>query len=184
MENFGLKLRGSAAFAGVLALAAAMVTGEPSCAQQDPSSAQPNVEAPAGMQPSPPAAVQSAPPRSGVSNRRAIAMSNMNMRQGPGTENAVIAKISGGSAVRVTSCSGEWCLVEWGGQTGYAIARNLDMSGRPRQYAQPYPGYGPEYVEGPVVYDEPPVYFYGPAYYGPTYYYYGGHHRRHHHWWR
>ena len=104
---------------------------------------------------------------------------NVNLRNGPGTDAEVITTIPGGSTVRITSCSGEWCAVTWNGRSGYAIARNLDTIGGPRQARQyrPQPGYaeGPEYAGPPVVYGAPGYYappvVYGPAYYGPRYYY-------------
>ena len=107
----------------------------------------------------------------------ALVLSNLNMRQGPGTNFAVVATIPGGSTVDVTGCTGEWCTVAWAGRGGYAIARNLDLGG-----ADPVGAYPPAVVEGPVVV-APPVYYGGyyggPGYYGPRYYYgrrWGGRH--------
>jgi hypothetical protein len=117
----------------------------------------------------------------------------VNLRSGPGTDSEVLATIPAGSAVQVGKCEGEWCAVTWNGQSGYAIARNLNLGG-PRQagaYPRPpggypegteYPpgAYGPGYAPG-YVYGPPVVY--GPAYYyGPRTYYYGGWGWRRH-WW-
>jgi hypothetical protein len=56
----------------------------------------------------------------------ALATNNVNMRQGPGTNYPVVTTIPGGSNVEVNNCYGEWCSVTWNGQSGYAVARNLD----------------------------------------------------------
>ncbi len=56
----------------------------------------------------------------------ALATNNVNMRQGPGMNYPVVTTIPGGSNVEVNNCYGEWCSVTWNGQSGYAVARNLD----------------------------------------------------------
>jgi len=121
----------------------------------------------------------------------------VNLRSGPGTDSQIVTTIPTGSTVRVTGCEGEWCSVTWNGQSGYAIARNLDLgaSRQARAYPAPQPGqpdpgysddynlpgYGPGYY-GPGYYGPPVVY--GPAYYyGPRVYYYGRPWRWHRHWW-
>jgi hypothetical protein len=109
----------------------------------------------------------------------AVVSAKVNLRSGPGTESEVLATIPAGSAGRVGQCEGEWCAVTWNGQSGYAIARNLNLGGSrqaggyPGQPGQPGypdeygpPGYAPGYYGPPVVYG--PAYYYGPrVYYGP-----------------
>jgi Bacterial SH3 domain len=151
---------------GMLAIAAVTMAA-PVFAQQTPPAA--------GHEPPP----QAAPVRPG-SARSALVTANVNLRSGPGTDSEIITTIPGGSTVRITSCSGEWCAVTWNGRSGYAIARNLDTGG-PRQVRQyrAQPGYaeGRDYEPGPPVvygapgYYPPPPVVYGPGYYGPGYYY-------------
>src|SRR5580704_328460 len=58
----------------------------------------------------------------------ALAVNNVNLRQGPGTTYTVIMTIPGGSNVDVSGCS-EWCQVTFQGQHGYAIATSFDQGG-------------------------------------------------------
>jgi uncharacterized protein YraI len=154
---------------GMLAIAA-LTLAAPVFAQQPP---------PAVGQEAPPDAQSSAGPRSA---KTALVTANVNLRSGPGTDSEIITTIPGGSTVRITNCSSEWCAVTWNERSGYAIARNLD-TGRPRQArqyrAQPRYAEEPDDEFGPpVVYEQPGYYppppppvFYGPRYYGPGYYY-------------
>ena len=59
----------------------------------------------------------------------ALAVNNVNLRQGPGTTYTVIMTIPGGSNVDVSGCSGQWCQVTFQGQNGYAIATSFDQGG-------------------------------------------------------
>ena len=59
----------------------------------------------------------------------ALAVNNVNLRQGPGTTYTVILTIPGGSNVDVSGCSGQWCQVTFQGQNGYAIATSFDQGG-------------------------------------------------------
>ncbi|HML08671.1 MAG TPA: SH3 domain-containing protein [Xanthobacteraceae bacterium] len=61
----------------------------------------------------------------------ALATSNVNMRQGPGTNFPIITTIPGGSTVEVSGCQGEWCAVVWHGKSGYAIATSFDQGASP-----------------------------------------------------
>src|SRR4029450_4821665 len=93
--------------------------------------------------------------------------SNTNLRQGPGTDHAVITTVPGGSIVEVSQCAAEWCTAHWHGRVGYMIATNLDLRAGP--VAPPAPPV--------VVYSDPlvygPPYFYGPRIYvGPRYRYF------------
>ncbi len=173
----------------------AVTLASPGHAQQEPSAGPPPMPPPAaGPEVRPP---DGPPPPQRHFGRRpggaASVSAKVNLRSGPGTDSEVLATIPAGSAVQVGKCEGEWCAVTWNGQSGYAIARNLNLGG-PRQagaYPRPpggypegteYPpgAYGPGYAPG-YVYGPPVVY--GPAYYyGPRTYYYGGWGWRRH-WW-
>ena len=72
----------------------------------------------------------------------ALAVHDVNIRQGPGTNYPVVTTIPGGSNVEVLNCYGEWCSVTWNGQSGYAIARNLDQGGAPPGRGGPPPAAG------------------------------------------
>lgn len=171
-------MMGLVAVAGPLAPALAQQDPPAShAAGEQPPAAPPQVAPPdVASQAAPQVAPQAAPPASAPQTvaapaKSAIVTANVNLRAGPGTDSEVIATIPGGSRVRVASCSGEWCAVTWNGREGYAIARNLDTTGRRvvRRY-RPEP-----YYEGEpqAVYAEPPVYYAPPVVYGPGYYYYG-----------
>ena len=89
--------------------------------------------------------------------------STVNLRSGPGTDNAILGKIPSGSLIEVGECTGGWCAVTWQDKTGYAIQTAIDFSGRvsPRRVVrQRY------YVEEPPIYYEvpPPPFYYGPYY--------------------
>jgi uncharacterized protein YgiM (DUF1202 family) len=155
--------------APALAQQAPLETGPPPAAQAPagpPQGAPPPGGPPPSAQPPSAPPAQAAPVRRGPP-RYALAIANVNLRAGPGTDAQILATIPGGSNVAVTSCSGEWCAVMWNGQSGYAIARNLDTGGPTGPSSPP-----PAYAAGPV-YAEPPVVYYGPRYYPPPYGYYG-----------
>jgi hypothetical protein len=118
--------------------------------------AQPSPEQP-GPAPSGPA--QSSPP--------AVANTNVNLRQGPGTTYTIIATIPAGAPVQIGNCEGQWCQVNWQGQNGYVIATSVGQGG-----AGPPPGGAPPPGPGPVaVYPgAPPPGYYPPGYYPPGYY--------------
>jgi Bacterial SH3 domain len=122
----------------------------------------------------------------------ALATTNVNLRQGPGTTYTVILTIPGGSTVDVGGCSGQWCQVVWHGQNGYVIATSIDAGGpggppppgaplppgaAPPPDAGPggpvagYPGGPPPpgYVGAPVYVGPPPPGYVGPppGYVGP-----------------
>lgn len=107
-----------------------------------------------------------------------VVNTTVNLRQGPGTTTAVVAKIPGGSAVDVAGCSGEWCQVAFAGKSGYVIATALGQGGPPPggpPPGGPPPGAPPPGYVPPPGYAGPPPYpypYYGP-YYGPYYYGYG-----------
>lgn len=107
----------------------------------------------------------------------------LNLRAAPGTTNDVVAKIPGGSLVDVGACTDNWCAVTWQDKQGFSIQSGLDMSGRvpARRPARRYVRGGYVPVDGPVFYEEPPVYVAPP----PAYYYYPYRYRRYwgrHHW--
>jgi Bacterial SH3 domain len=112
-----------------------------------------------------------------VAPRNALALANVNLRAGPSTATEIVATIPGGSNVKVSGCTGEWCAASWAGRSGFVIARALDTGGpNVVRHYRPPPRYGREVVEVEprVVYGPPPpVVVYGPGYYyGPSYYYY------------
>jgi hypothetical protein len=129
----------------------------------------------------------------GAAAAPALAVNNVNLRQGPGTTYTVILTIPGGSNVDVSGCSGQWCQVTFQGQNGYAIATSFDQGGGappppgaagpppagyagppPPDYAGPPPGADPD-VPIPVYPGAPPP-IGPPVYVGPpppAYYYYG-----------
>ena len=150
--------------APVLAQPAPLETGPPPNAQTQaappPAGGPPPGGPPPAAQPSTAPPPQAGPVRRGPA-RWALAIANVNLRAGPSTEAQILATIPGGSNVAFTSCTGEWCAVMWNGQSGYAIARNLDTGG-PSGPSRPPPGYAaaPDYPP-------PPVGYYGPGYYPP-----------------
>jgi uncharacterized protein YraI len=73
--------------------------------------------------------------------------SNTNLRQGPGTNYAVIATVPGGGIVEVSQCAAEWCTAHWHGRVGYMIATNLDL--RPGPVAPPAVVYSDPLIYGP-----------------------------------
>jgi uncharacterized protein YraI len=109
----------------------------------------------------------------------AYVLTTVNLRAAPGTTNAIVGKIPGGSLVDASGCTNGWCAVSWQDKRGFTIQSALDLSGRvPRR--GPPPGYAVE--DGPVYYEggpPPPPYYYGPVY-GPYYRPYWGWHR--HYW--
>jgi hypothetical protein len=77
----------------------------------------------------------------------AIVLAKVNLRSGSGTDSEILASIAAGSTVDVGQCEGEWCAVTWNGQSGYAIARNLDLGGSRQASSSPppaQPGGSPE----------------------------------------
>jgi uncharacterized protein YraI len=56
-------------------------------------------------------------------------ISPANLRAGPATDQAIVAKLPAGATVQVSNCR-EWCAVDWQGKKGFAIATALDRSGR------------------------------------------------------
>lgn len=115
---------------------------------------------PPGGPPGPPP-----PPQAGGPPPPATVNTNVNLRQGPGTNYPIVMTIPAGAPVAVAGCSGSWCQVDFQGRSGFIIATSLGPPGPPGAGYPPPP---------------PPVYVapYPPPYYGP-YPYYGGWHR---HW--
>jgi uncharacterized protein YraI len=112
--------------------------------------------------------------------------SALNLRAAPGTGSDVVAKIPGGSLVDVGACTDNWCAITWQDKQGFSIQSGLDMSGRvpprrasARHYARG--AYVP--IDGPVYYEEPPIYVAPPP---PPYSYYPYRYRRYwgrYHYW-
>lgn len=86
----------------------------------------------------------------------ALATTDVNLRQGPGTNYPIIGTIPGGSTVDVGGCQGQWCSVVWQGRSGFAIATSLDQGAGPPHGGPPLPpgagGYPPPGNEGPPPY--------------------------------
>ncbi len=119
-----------------------------------------------------------------------IVQTTVNLREGPGTDAAILGKIPGGSSVEVTTCTGQWCHVSFQGKSGYIIATSLSNgvggnspAGSPQgappsgyagppgsPQAAPPPGYGGPPPAYPYPYPAAYPYPYG---YGPYYYGYG-----------
>ncbi len=102
----------------------------------------------------------------------ALAVSDVKVRQGPGTNYRIVGIIPGGSTVEVSGCRGRWCMIAWQGHSGYATAASFTGSAPPPGAGGPPPGaYAPRYVPPPAV--DYPGFEFGPNsahYYGP----YGG----------
>ena len=75
----------------------------------------------------------------------ATVTNDLNLRSGPGSRYHVIDTMPAGAYVRVISCGGSWCRVNWHGRVGYASSRYL---GGGRAYAAPPPVY---YAPPPMV---------------------------------
>jgi SH3 domain-containing protein len=138
--------------------------------------------------PPPPGAPQPGPPPQAGGPPPGVVNTNVNLRQGPGTNYNILATIPAGAPVAVSGCSGgQWCQVTFQGQSGYVIATSLGQRPPPGPPRGPYP---PGYVPPPPGYPPPyPPPYYGPypyygGYYGPGPYwrrrgYYGGGYHRH-----
>ena len=79
---------------------------------------------------------------------------DLNLRSGPSTGYRVLAVMPGGAPVSVHHCTGGWCQVTFGGRTGWASQRYLDLrvAYAPRPPAQawrPRPSIGFEFHVGP-----------------------------------
>jgi len=97
----------------------------------------------------------------------AYVTTTVNLRAGPGTSHAIVAKIPGGSLIDAGDCAQGWCAVTWQDKSGYVIKSAINLSGRiPPRPRPPVIYYGP-----PLIYEPPPPYFGPPVYYGPPHYY-------------
>jgi SH3-like domain-containing protein len=133
-------------FAQITAAAALVALAAQSAAAQP---------APPELEPGEPVPAQAGPPP-------AVAATNVNLRQGPGTTYNIVTTIPAGAPVNIAGCNAGWCQVTFQGQNGYVIASSVGQ-GPP---SGPPPGYYPP---------PPPVYVAPPPYYGPYYGgYYGG----------
>ena len=124
------------------------------------AAAQPADPGPPGdAAPPPNAGPPGSPPAGGGPG--AVASTNVNLRQGPGTTYTIITTIPAGAPVDVAGCRGQWCQVTYQGQNGYVIATSLGQGGA----GGPPPGgpppgavaaYPPGYVPPPVYVAPPP----------------------------
>jgi uncharacterized protein YraI len=62
----------------------------------------------------------------GAASAQAFTASDLNMREGPGTNYAVVGVIPQGAPVDVLGCMANWCEVSYGGMEGYASRGYLD----------------------------------------------------------
>jgi len=69
----------------------------------------------------------------------AVATTNVNLRQGPGTASRAITTIPAGAPIDVTGCEGQWCQVTFQGQSGFVIATSVGQGG-PRGLRHPATG--------------------------------------------
>ena len=93
----------------------------------------------------------------------ALAVNDVKVRQGPGTNYRIVGVIPRGATVEVSGCRGRWCAIAWQGGSGYATAVSFVGAGGP-----PPGAYPPAYVPPPV--DDYPGFEFGPNsahYYGP-----------------
>src|SRR3954452_24216056 len=83
----------------------------------------------------------------------AIVESPLNLRAGPGPEYPVVGSLPGGATVDVAGCTGSWCQVQFGRESGFASRSHLNMEG----------GAGPAVVATApgYAYDDGPYYDYG-----------------------
>ncbi|WGS20568.1 MULTISPECIES: SH3 domain-containing protein [unclassified Bradyrhizobium] len=90
----------------------------------------------------------------------AVVESSVNLRNGPGTEFAVIATLPAGATVNATDCAVGWCRVSYDGEEGYASRAYLDIE---TAAVEPYyyPSYGYYGYYGPYAYYEPFAYAFG-----------------------
>ncbi|HEY4201905.1 MAG TPA: SH3 domain-containing protein [Devosiaceae bacterium] len=61
--------------------------------------------------------------------RSAVTTSNVNMRQGPGTNYAVAQVLRSGESVNIVRCTGNWCLVQFRGNRGWISSSLLREGG-------------------------------------------------------
>ncbi len=87
----------------------------------------------------------------------AVVASSVNLRDGPGTQFAVIGVLPAGATVDVNGCGAVWCQVAFAGEEGYASRAFLDLG---TAAVEPYPYYS---------YDYGPDYYYDYGYYGPSF---------------
>ncbi len=105
-----------------------------------------------------------------------LATTDVNMRQGPGTNFPVVTSIPGGSNVDVRACDAGWCAVRFGPYAGWVNASYLDFGvpRRPRYYGPP---------SSPFLYGPPPPRYWGPRpYWGPGPYWGRGYEWRRGYW--
>ena len=60
-----------------------------------------------------------------------ITGSDVNFREGPSTDDAVLSRLNSGDEVRIVSISGGWCRVDVGGLEGYVNSDYVSVDGLP-----------------------------------------------------
>jgi Bacterial SH3 domain len=137
--------------------------------------------APAPPGPPPPGAPPPGPPPQAGGPPPGVVNTNVNLRQGPGTNFGIITTIPAGAPVEVGGCSGQWCQVTFQGQNGYVIATSLGAPPPRRPYPPGYPPPPPPVYPPPY----PPPYYrpYPYGYYAPgPYWRHRGYYGWHRHW--
>ncbi|MCE5235147.1 MAG: SH3 domain-containing protein [Clostridiaceae bacterium] len=77
----------------------------------------------------------------------AIATANVNVRTGPSTKYGKLGAIGVGQSAPILGSSGNWLMVQWGGQTGYVYKKYFTISSTP---AYTPPATNPAYPVYPV----------------------------------
>ena len=63
-----------------------------------------------------------------ASARDAVIDINLNLREGPGLPHRVVLVMPSGTTVKVGKCSGDWCQVQYRGQSGYVSSALVNES--------------------------------------------------------
>jgi hypothetical protein len=87
-----------------------------------------------------------------VSSGAAIVTTNVNMREGPGTNFPVVSVLRSGEQVQVNNCRSNWCLVDFGRDRGWisqSFLRTIIASPGPGSPRPPIGG--PIFGPGPVI---------------------------------
>ena len=71
----------------------------------------------------------------------AVTTAIVNLRNGPGTDHAVLARVPAGARVEIIDCGGGWCEAEWDGRAGFVNESFLDReAGLPTRAGSWQPG--------------------------------------------
>lgn len=89
----------------------------------------------------------------------ATTSTSVNMREGPGTNYAVLTTVPAGASVTVYSCNSgySWCDIDYAGQRGYVAGKYLNYAARGAYYGRALPAIGLT-LGLPLFWDSYPVY--------------------------